>query len=106
MKEYTPIKTFFKKNGKYFLYGFIILLLIAAIITPFAISAHEKKLEKEQATNAPETVWVYVTKTGSCYHREKCTYLRYSKIKISLDEAEDEFRACSRCRPPTTDDEE
>lgn len=38
---------------------------------------------------------VYVTKTGEKYHIESCQYLRYSKIKIDLDQAKERgFTAC------------
>ena len=40
---------------------------------------------------------VYVTDTGSKYHRDGCSYLK-SKNKISLDEAERQgYEPCSRC---------
>lgn len=49
-------------------------------------------------------VTVYITKTGECYHKEGCSYLRNSKIAITLLEAvEANYRACSRCKPPTLD---
>jgi len=43
---------------------------------------------------------VYVTRTGKCYHRGSCSYLRKSKIPIKLSEARKRYRPCSRCRPP------
>ena len=47
---------------------------------------------------------VYRTKTGECYHRDGCRYLR-SKIQITLDEAVNKYnlRPCSYCNPPTLD---
>lgn len=43
---------------------------------------------------------VYITRTGSKYHRSYCSYLRRSKIKISLSQAKSYgYTACSRCRP-------
>ena len=43
---------------------------------------------------------VYVTKTGK-YHLGSCSYLRQSKIPISLAGAVDQgYTACSRCKPP------
>ena len=42
---------------------------------------------------------VYVTKTGSCYHIEGCSYLK-SSIPISLTDARDKgYKPCSRCKP-------
>ena len=49
---------------------------------------------------AAETVYVYVTDTGTKYHRESCQYLRLSKHKITLDDARDEgYTPCSICDP-------
>lgn len=45
---------------------------------------------------------VYVTRTGSKYHRGGCQYLRRSKIKMTLREAVDAgYDPCSVCDPPT-----
>lgn len=45
-------------------------------------------------------VIVYVTETGSKYHREGCTYLE-SCYWMTLEEAYyDGYEACSRCHPP------
>lgn len=42
---------------------------------------------------------VYVTKTGSCYHIEGCSYLK-SSIPISFEDAKASgYYACSRCNP-------
>lgn len=42
---------------------------------------------------------VYVTKTGSKYHRSSCRYLKKSKIPISLSEAKKSYSPCSVCNP-------
>ena len=43
---------------------------------------------------------VYITKTGSKYHKENCHYLKKSKIKTTKAEAKDAgHSACSVCRP-------
>ena len=45
---------------------------------------------------------VYITKTGSKYHRGSCSYLSQSKIAISLSQAKARgYTPCSVCRPPT-----
>lgn len=44
---------------------------------------------------------VYVTRTGSKYHRGGCRYLSKSKIPISLKDARARYGPCSDCRPPT-----
>ena len=45
-------------------------------------------------------ITVYVTRTGKCYHRAGCRYLRKSRIPISLKEAKKRYRPCSVCNPP------
>lgn len=46
-------------------------------------------------------ITVYVTASGSCYHRENCSYLK-SRIPLTLEDAvEQGYRRCSRCHPPT-----
>lgn len=45
---------------------------------------------------------VYITKTGEKYHVGSCSYLRLSKISITLSEAVRQgYTACSVCKPPT-----
>ncbi len=46
-----------------------------------------------------EDVLVYVTKTGSKYHREGCEFLKRSKIAIKLSEARAKYGPCGKCRP-------
>jgi uncharacterized protein YgiM (DUF1202 family) len=40
---------------------------------------------------------VYVTNTGDCYHKEGCGSLWNSKIPMSLEDAEKNYRPCSKC---------
>ncbi|MCI8470408.1 MAG: hypothetical protein HFJ35_02790 [Clostridia bacterium] len=41
---------------------------------------------------------VYVTNTGKKYHQSSCSYLKKSKIQISLSEAQSQgYTACSKC---------
>lgn len=47
---------------------------------------------------AAETV--YVTKTGSKYHRESCSSLRASKIPMDLARAAARYGPCKICNPP------
>jgi hypothetical protein len=45
---------------------------------------------------------VYITKTGTKYHRGSCQYLSQSKIAISLADAKARgYDPCSVCKPPT-----
>jgi hypothetical protein len=43
---------------------------------------------------------VYITKTGSKYHRAGCSYLKKSTIAVKLSEASVSYSPCSRCNPP------
>ncbi|MDR0722182.1 MAG: thermonuclease family protein [Treponema sp.] len=44
---------------------------------------------------------VYVTNSGSKYHREDCTSLSRSKIAVSLEDAlKSGYEACAVCKPP------
>lgn len=62
-------------------------------------STHSSSAARHTATTT--SVTVYITRTGSKYHRDGCSYLRQSKIPISLSEAKAEgYDACSRCNPP------
>lgn len=68
---------------------FVLLLFVFPTSSAYAVGA--------------ETV-VYITRTGHCYHREGCTYLK-SKIPITLQAAIDAgYDHCSRCHPPTEKD--
>lgn len=50
-------------------------------------------------TNTNSAV-VYVTKTGEKYHRAGCSYLKNSKIEMSLSDAKNKgYTACSKCNP-------
>jgi len=43
---------------------------------------------------------VFVTKTGTKYHRDGCSSLSKSRIPITLKEAAAKYGACSICKPP------
>jgi hypothetical protein len=46
-------------------------------------------------------VTVYITETGSSYHRAGCRYLSQSSIAISLQNAKTQgYAPCSVCKPP------
>ena len=60
-----------------------------------------KKTKKPKAIDKSSSITVYITKTGKKYHRGSCSYLRSSKIPISLKNAVARgYTPCSRCRPP------
>lgn len=68
------------------------------ISSPALKSANDSLTETNLIQNLLETV--YVTKTGSKYHRAGCHYLK-SCIPISLKEAAQRYSPCSVCNPPT-----
>jgi len=43
---------------------------------------------------------VYVTRTGTKYHRAGCRYLRKSSIPMPLSQAAAQYSPCSVCKPP------
>lgn len=47
-----------------------------------------------------QNVTVYITKTGSKYHRDGCRYLSKSQIPIPLSQAKLSYSPCSVCNPP------
>lgn len=61
-------------------------------------SSNTKPSSSSSSSSNPQTTTVYITKTGSKYHRSGCQYLKKSKISISLDAAKAQgYTACSRC---------
>ena len=65
-------------------------------------SSKKKSTAKKKSSSSTSTTTVYITKTGTKYHRGDCSYLSKSKISISLSDAKaDGYTACSRCNPPS-----
>lgn len=53
-----------------------------------------------EATTEPTKSVVYVTETGSKYHRAGCSYLKKSSIPMSKETAKSQgYTACSKCNP-------
>lgn len=72
---------------------FVCLFLLTTI---FCACGNEK--EKNASI---DTVIVYITKSGSKYHKHGCTYLSRSEIAIRLSDAKEEgYTPCSKCNPP------
>lgn len=78
------------------LYTAISFLLVGLIFCGVILDYNLNNVSPERASR----VNVYITRTGECYHRSGCRYLRQSKIEITLDEAYYEYRDCSVCDPP------
>lgn len=57
----------------------------------------------EAARKPGEDITVYITNTGTKYHRDGCQYLASSKIAINLLDAKAQgYTPCSVCNPPTS----
>lgn len=59
-----------------------------------------KITEQPSAKAQDQNTIVYITNTGTKYHRDGCRYLSKSKIPISLEEARKNYEPCSVCKPP------
>ena len=58
-------------------------------------------IQKPKAVDDSSRITVYITKTGSKFHRASCGYLRSSSIPISLKDAcARGYTPCSRYNPP------
>lgn len=72
-----------------------------SVCSPPLVEIVKPKVEKPKAVDKSASTTVYITKTGKKYHRGSCSYLRRSKIRISLrDACARGYTPCSRCNPP------
>lgn len=79
-------------NTKKYKIFFIILVLFTLTSSLGANTESEQK---------KETTTVYVTKSGSCYHKRSCSTLSRSKTIYSMTRKEAKskgYRACSKCK--------
>lgn len=60
----------------------------------------QQSIISKPPTEEKKSVTVYVTRTGSKYHRAGCRYLRRSSIPMSLEDAKQRYSPCSVCNPP------
>jgi len=71
----------------------------AATPLPKVISTPSSAKAPQSTQN--QNVTVYVTKSGKKYHVDGCSFLRKSKIPMSLEEAKKEgYTPCEKCNPP------
>lgn len=81
-----------------FTYAFLLLVLGC---TPVITGPGTRATDLSSTTYSNESTTVYITKTGEKYHVVSCSYLRLSKISITLSEAVRlGYTACSVCKPP------
>ena len=71
----------------------------------FAYEVEKTKTVEEPYEYVIDEIWdytCYTTTYGSCYHESGCGYLHSSSIKTNVADAKNNnYRACSRCDPPT-----
>ena len=84
-KQFQQLEGFAKKSQK-------------GLWSSAGITASIKAEEKSKTDES--NIIVYITKTGSKYHRSGCLYLSESSIPISLKEAKVRYGPCSVCNPP------
>ncbi len=72
-----------------------------SVCSPPLVDIAEPKVEEKKVIDASAGIRVYITETGKKYHQGSCSYLRKSKIPISLKDAcARGYTPCSRCSPP------
>lgn len=72
-----------------------------SVCNPPTLKINTPLVRKPKKRDPSEQIIVYITRTGSKYHRAGCSYLRRSRIAITLKEAcARGYTPCSRCRPP------
>ena len=77
----------------------LMLILLAGFLM-LCGSFQPLKASEGIAFHMKQEVTVYVTNTGSKYHRDSCAYLSKSKISIPKKKAvASGYGACSKCRP-------
>ena len=68
------------------------------IIDPYKTSPPTTTNKPKTEKNDANSITVYVTDTGSKYHKKGCQYLRQSSNPMSLEKARKRgYSACSRC---------
>lgn len=76
------------------------LLLLISLISILNFSACSKDVNETESVTDNSPV-VYITETGTKYHKKSCSYLSKSKIETTLEKAQkDGYTRCSRCKPP------
>jgi endonuclease YncB( thermonuclease family) len=68
--------------------------------TPKPERGRKSRAAMSQPAETSGEIVVYVTKSGTKYHREGCQYLKKSARAIPLEEAVERYAPCSRCKPP------
>lgn len=64
--------------------------------SPETVTEPAKPTKEKQPA---ETGWVWVTKSGSKYHREDCSHLSESRKRVRREDVKDTHEACRTCNP-------
>jgi hypothetical protein len=77
------------------------LLLMLALASSLFVGTSATSIRTSViARHETKDVTVYVTKTGTKYHKSGCRYLKSSKIETTLAKAKEAgMTACSVCKP-------
>ena len=90
-------KTGERNNKEAVIIKFFAVLLSTLLITGcFPLMGCQGALNNSEGSPPPveekKELTVYITRTGECYHRTGCQYLRQSCIPVDLDDAKDYYR--------------
>ncbi|MGB8225588.1 MAG: thermonuclease family protein [Sedimentisphaerales bacterium] len=66
---------------------------------PSSVAAPAVRSDNPQEPGNDDVI-VYVTKSGTKYHRQGCRFLSKSSIPMKLKEAKGKYSPCSICKPP------
>lgn len=77
---------------------FFSFMLAGVIISLMVVIFVSEDPQPQQVSTQP--IYVYIAKNGEKYHHEDCDYLKYTKIKITLEDARNNgYSPCSVCTP-------
>lgn len=85
----------------------LLAMSLLALVAPIAVSTNPcagvKSVTAKTTLSGrymPNEETVYVTKTGTKYHKSTCRYVAKSKIAMPKTEAQNKgYKACSVCKP-------
>lgn len=76
------------------------IVLLCFVILVLSGCGKDKQEIKQVTKTEAQSITVYITKTGECYHKSNCSALRKSKSARKLSKAYKKYRACELCNPP------
>lgn len=88
----------------------IIVTVFLIVIIPKSCNSNNSNTDSNYDSNYSDedyenSTTVYITDSGSKYHRASCSYLSNSKHEISLKKAVKKgYTRCTRCKPPKYND--